>query len=112
MAYARLLQRIKKRRARVGIIGMGYVGLPLLQTFCRAGYECLGFDVDERKVTLLNRGRSYIKHIPSESIRELRTARRFSASRDPQELKRCDALLICVPTPLTPSREPDMQYVE
>ena len=111
MAYAQLLERIRKRRARVGIIGMGYVGLPLMQTFCDGGYRCLGFDVDDRKIRMLNQGRSYIKHIPSASVRELRDAGQFSATSNPKELRGCDALIICVPTPLTQASEPDMTYV-
>ena len=112
MAYAQLLKRIQNKRARVAIIGMGYVGLPLLQTFCKAGYHCLGFDVDTRKIKMLNSGRSYIQHIPSAAIRELRRAEQFTASSNPKDLRRCDALLICVPTPLTQASEPDMTYVE
>ncbi len=111
MAYAQLLQRIRQRHARVGIIGLGYVGLPLLQTFCRAGYKCLGFDVDDRKIKMLKRGRSYIKHISAESIQELCSADGFSASSDGKGLRQCDALIICVPTPLTLASEPDMTYV-
>ncbi len=112
MAYAQLLKRIENKRARVAIIGMGYVGLPLLQTFCKAGYRCLGFDVDTRKIKMLNSGRSYIQHIPSASVAELRSAGQFTASSNPKDLRRCDALLICVPTPLTQASEPDMTYVE
>ncbi len=112
MAYAQLLKRIENKRARVAIIGMGYVGLPLLQTFCKAGYRCLGFDIDTRKIKMLNSGRSYIQHIPSAVIRELRRAEQFTASSNPNDLRRCDALLICVPTPLTQASEPDMTYVE
>ncbi len=85
MAYAQLLKRIENKRARVAVIGMGYVGLPLLQTFCKAGYRCLGFDVDARKIKMLNSGRSYIQHIPSAAIRELRRAEQFTASSDPKD---------------------------
>ncbi len=112
MAYVQLLKRIQNKQARVAILGMGYVGLPLLQTFCKAGYRCLGFDVDTRKIKMLNSGRSYIQHIPSAAIRELRRAEQFIASSDPKDLRGCDALLICVPTPLTQASEPDMTYVE
>ncbi len=112
MAYKDLMERIQNRRARIGILGMGYVGLPLMQTFCKAGYQCLAFDVDQRKVDALNKGKSYIQHIPSRSISTLLKDRLFSASSDPKSLRRCDALLICVPTPLTKAREPDMTYVE
>ncbi len=103
---------IKQRTARIGIMGMGYVGLPLMRTFCGAGFSCLGFDVDEAKVEKLNAGRSYIKHIPSSLIKRVVSEGRFRASADPKSLKACDAILICVPTPLSETREPDMSYVE
>jgi len=106
------LAAISDRSVRVGIIGMGYVGLPLMRTFCGAGFSCLGFDVDEAKVEKLNAGRSYIKHIPSSLIKRVRQEGRFAASTDPRALRECDAILICVPTPLTKMREPDMSYVE
>ncbi len=105
-------EAIDRRTARVGIIGMGYVGLPLMRTFCAAGFSCLGFDIDETKVEKLNAGRSYIKHIPSSLIKRVVSEGRFRASADPASLRECDAILICVPTPLTKTREPDMSYVE
>lgn len=103
---------IRNRTARVGIVGMGYVGLPLMRTFCHAGFTCLGFDIDETKVAKLNAGTSYIKHIPSSLIRGVIKEKRFTASADPKSLAGCDAILICVPTPLSKMREPDMSYVE
>ena len=112
MAYAQLLERIRRRRARVGVIGLGYVGLPLVQTFCRAGYDCLGFDVDDRKINMLNQGKSYIKHISAQTIREMLSTGRFQASSRAADLRRCHALLICVPTPLADASEPDMTYVK
>ena len=105
-------EAIEHRTARVGIIGMGYVGLPLMRTFCAAGFSCLGFDIDEGKVEKLNAGRSYIKHIPSSLIKQVLGEGRFRASSDPKSLQECDAILICVPTPLTKMREPDMSYVD
>jgi len=107
----RLLERINKRTALVGILGMGYVGLPLARTFCGAGFRTLGYDIDPRKVKMLNAGKSYIKHIPSETIAKLRAAGRFSATCNAKQLRKCDALLICVPTPLSRMRDPDMTYV-
>lgn len=95
----------------MGILGLGYVGLPLVRTFARAGFGVLGFDVDAEKVDALNEGRSYIGHIPSSLIAELRSSGRFEATADPDRLNEPDALIICVPTPLTRTREPDMQYV-
>ncbi len=109
---ATTLERIEGRQARVGIIGMGYVGLPLAWTFADAGFSVLGFDIDPAKVEALQAGRSYIGHIPSEVIAGMREAGRFDATADFARLAETDAILICVPTPLTRSREPDMSYVE
>jgi UDP-N-acetyl-D-glucosamine dehydrogenase len=106
-----LLKRIEDRKAVVGIIGMGYVGLPLAHTFCSAGFRVVGFDIDSAKVKALGAGRSYIKHIPSETIAGMRKGDRFTATADFARLKEVDAILICVPTPLTKQREPDMTYI-
>lgn len=111
-----LLEKIKNRQALVGIIGLGYVGLPLVLRFCEVGFPVLGFDTDARKVELLNRGESYIKHIPSELLAAARQSRegkgQFAATADLSRLGEPDVLIICVPTPLTPKREPDLRYVE
>jgi UDP-N-acetyl-D-glucosamine dehydrogenase len=107
----RLLDRIESKQARVGIMGMGYVGLPLVREFARAGFRVVGFDIDERKVSQLNAGRSYIKHIPASLIKELVASGRFAATTDMSRLRDADAILICVPTPLTIMREPDMRFV-
>jgi len=106
-----LLKRIEDRKAVVGVIGMGYVGLPLAHTFCSAGFRVVGFDIDSAKVEALGAGRSYIKHIPSDVIAGMRQADRFTATTDFARLKEVDAILICVPTPLTKQREPDMTYI-
>ncbi len=103
---------VKNRKAIVGIIGMGYVGLPLARTFCSAGFKVLGLDVDPKKVDALNAGKSYIKHIPSSLIKDLVKKGQFSATTQAKDLKKCHAILICVPTPLTKMRDPDMSYVE
>ncbi len=103
---------IDRRTAQVGIVGMGYVGLPLMRTFCAAGMRCLGFDIDPVKIDKLNAGKSYIKHIPSSLIKKVISQGRFRASGDPESLRECDAILICVPTPLTKMRDPDMSFVE
>ena len=108
----RWLDAIKKRTAHIGVAGLGYVGLPLMRTFCAAGFRCTGFDVDSKKVAKLNAGRSYIKHIPSSLIKKVVKEGRFRATDDPKALKFCDAILICVPTPLTEWRDPDMRFVE
>lgn len=105
-------EAIRRRAVRIGIVGMGYVGLPLMRTFCAAGFTCLGFDIDEAKVEKLNAGRSYIKHIPSTLIKEVIKEGRFRASADPTSLRECHAIIICVPTPLTKARDPDLSFVE
>jgi len=107
----RLLDRIGNHEAVVGIIGMGYVGLPLAHTFCSAGFRVVGFDIDSAKVESLGAGQSYIKHIPSETIAGMRKGDRFTATADFSRIPDVDAILICVPTPLTKQREPDMTYI-
>ena len=112
MAEKALLKKIADKTARVGILGMGYVGLPLARTFCGAGLRTVGFDIDPVKVEKLNAGQSYIKHIPGSVIKKLRADGLFSATVRSRDLRKCDALLICVPTPLSKTRDPDMTYVE
>ena len=107
-----LLAKIEDKKALIGVVGLGYVGLPLVREFTRGGMKVLGFDIDDAKVKALTAGRSYIEHIPSASVREMVASKRFSATTDFRRLKRPDCILICVPTPLTKMREPDMQYVE
>lgn len=110
-----LREKIEKKEALVGVIGLGYVGLPLVLRFWEVGFSVMGFDTDRDKVERLNRGESYIKHIPASRVSEMVSKRggaRFSATHDMTRLSDPDALLICVPTPLTPSREPDLRYVE
>jgi len=108
---AELRQRLADRTARIGIVGLGYVGLPLTVAFSEAGFEVVGFDVDPAKVELLNRGESYIRHVPSDSIGKIAKRGRFRATADYEALRDVDAVLICVPTPLTRQREPDLQFV-
>ncbi len=105
-----LLAAIEARTARVGIIGLGYVGLPLARAFANAGYPVLGFDTDPAKVERLTRGESYIGHISSESVRSMQ-ANGFEATSRFDRLAEADAIIICVPTPLTESRDPDLGYV-
>jgi UDP-N-acetyl-D-glucosamine dehydrogenase len=105
-----LLKRIEAGDVRVGIIGLGYVGLPLARAFCDCGIAVLGFDVDPAKVGRLQRGESYIKHIPPETIRRMREGL-FEATVDFRRLDEPDVIIVCVPTPLTESREPDLTYV-
>ena len=106
-----LIGRIDARRARVAVIGLGYVGLPLVELFAAAGFEVLGFDIDPTKVERLNRGESYIGHVNSERVAALRAGGRFAASADFARLAEVDAILICVPTPLDGHRDPDLSAV-
>ncbi|OPL16776.1 MAG: UDP-N-acetyl-D-glucosamine dehydrogenase [delta proteobacterium MLS_D] len=106
-----LVRRIESREARIGVIGLGYVGLPLVIEFVKAGFPVTGFDVDEVKVRLLAEGTGYIRHIDVSPLAE--TGRdRFRATADFSLLEHMDCILICVPTPLTSNREPDMRFVE
>lgn len=102
---------INNKTCTIGVIGLGYVGLPLIDAFTTAGYRCLGFDVDPEKVDSLTRGQSYIKHINSTKISEWLERDLFEATTDMQRLSEPDALLICVPTPLDEARDPDLKYV-
>ena len=106
-----LLERIKAREITVGIAGMGYVGVPLMRTFGDAGFKCLGLDIDPVKVKKLNAGQSYIKHIGSGFLKKLIKQGRFKATTNPGDLRRCGAVLMCVPTPLSDTRDPDMGFV-
>ena len=100
------------RDLRVGIIGCGYVGLPLALRFAEAGHRVLGFDTDPAKVGKLNAGETYIQHIPAEKIRKFVECKHFDATGDFARLREVDAILICVPTPLDERHEPDLSYVE
>ena len=107
-----LLNLIERRTARVGIIGLGYVGLPLARTFADAGFTTYGFDVDAGKIQTLQSGETYIAHIPDFWIAQRVEEGTFLPVHDMSRLAQPDALIICVPTPLTESREPDLTYVE
>lgn len=112
MSFEVLQEKIRDRTCLIGVVGLGYVGLPLIDAFQRAGFPCLGFDTDTRKAEALNAGRSYIAHIGADKIRGWLKDGRFSATTDMRRLAEADAILICVPTPLSESRDPDLQYVE
>jgi UDP-N-acetyl-D-glucosamine dehydrogenase len=107
-----LLQKIEARAATIGIIGLGYVGLPLAERAGRMGYSVVGFDVSRDKVERINRGESYIGDVSSAAIGELRELRRLEATNDFRRLRACDVIVICVPTPLNASRDPDISYIE
>ena len=106
-----LAQRFATRAARIGVIGLGYVGLPLLRTAAERGFTTLGFDIDRAKVDQLNAGRSYLRHIKSETIAALRQQRRLAATDDFARLDEVDAIILCIPTPLTRQREPDLSFI-
>ncbi len=106
-----LIKKIEARQARLGVIGLGYVGLPLAVEFARAGFGVVGYDVDERKVAELKAGRSYIPDVPSEHLAEVVKSGKFVATTDPKQLADVDIIDICVPTPLRKTKDPDMTYV-
>ena len=103
---------IGARSAKVGVVGLGYVGLPLIRAFSAAGFRTLGFDIDRAKVTDLLAGRSYIAHISSDWIQQSVRSEAFEPTSDMSRLAEADAILICVPTPLSESRDPDLTYIE
>ena len=106
-----LLESIRRREAKVGVVGLGYVGLPLGMAFAEAGFPVTGLEVDSRKVEKIDKGESYIKHIPSEPLRTLTSAGKLKATTDFARARDMDCIIICVPTPLTATREPDMSYI-
>ncbi len=111
-AVAPLLQKIEDRSCLIGVIGLGYVGLPLALAAAKAEFRVLGFDINGPRVAQLNRGESFVKHIPTEAINTAARDGRFVATDDFARLDEPDAILICVPTPLTRQREPDMSFID
>jgi UDP-N-acetyl-D-glucosamine dehydrogenase len=103
-------QLIKTKKAVIGVIGLGYVGLPLVRLFALKGFRVMGFDIDPTKVEMLRKGESYIKSVPAEMIRKFR--KRFEATADFTRLKEADAIIICVPTPLYEDSRPDVSYIQ
>jgi UDP-N-acetyl-D-glucosamine dehydrogenase len=106
-----VLEMIQRREAKVGVVGMGYVGLPLGMAFAEAGFDVTGLDVDPRKVEALSKGESYIRHISSEPLSRLVGSGKLRATTDYSKAAELDCLVICVPTPLTQAREPDMSFI-
>jgi UDP-N-acetyl-D-glucosamine dehydrogenase len=106
-----LKEKIDGRHARIGVIGLGYVGLPLAVEFCRAGFEVMGFDIDQSKTESINAGRSYIGDVATEQIAECVASGRLWATSDMSKLAQMDVVDICVPTPLRKTKDPDMSYV-
>ncbi len=105
-----LIQKLNSKEATIGIVGLGYVGLPLMLRYNAVGYRVLGIDIDQGKVSALNEGRSYIEHIASDKVRQARESG-FEATTDFARVSECDAVILCVPTPLNKYREPDMSFV-
>ena len=106
-----LIGLIKEKRARVGVIGLGYVGLPLATEFASRGFNATGFEVDQSKADRINAGESYIGDVASQAIKDAVSAGRISATTDFDQLKECDAIIICVPTPLRKTKEPDISFI-
>lgn len=104
------IQKFKDKTAKIGIVGLGYVGLPLMLRYVDVGYQVLGFDIDDSKVQKLNQGQSYIEHIPAEKIAAAR-ATHFEATTDFSRIGEVEAIILCVPTPLNKYREPDISFV-
>lgn len=110
-AYKTLRQRIQANDAKVGVIGLGYVGLPLAHALHSGGLPILGFDIDPAKIEALDAGHSYLRHLGPELFTDLAESERFSATTDFDRLGECDIVIVCVPTPLGKHREPDLSYV-
>ena len=104
------IRNIKNKKTVIGVIGLGYVGLPLSIRFIQENFKTIGFDIDEEKVKTLNDGKSYIKHIEENNIKSIKS-RGFKATSDFKEIKEVDVIIICVPTPLDESNKPDLSYV-
>src|SRR4051812_18087328 len=107
-----LQSKIENNSAVVGVIGLGYVGLPLMAAFHRAGFPVIGFDVDQRKIDALHRGENYLKHLGKTLVSDMKTGAAFDATTDVMRLGECDVIISCVPTPLGTHREPDLSFVE
>jgi UDP-N-acetyl-D-glucosamine dehydrogenase len=110
-AATELLQRIERRTARLGVIGLGYVGLPLAVELGQAGFQVTGLDIDERRVAALGKGRSYVQDVPSRVVRDLIRSGNFHPTMDFGTLKHLDVVNVCVPTPLSKQRDPDVSYI-
>ena len=111
MVKEQMIALIKAKKAHVGVVGLGYVGLPLLSEFARNGFQGTGFEVDEKKAAEINSGESYIGDVESSLIKELVESKRLRATTDFDHLKDCDVVIICVPTPLRKTKEPDVSYI-
>ena len=106
-----LEQKIKNHQAKIGVMGLGYVGLPLVKAFLKKGFPVTGFDVDPKKIRMLNQGKRYLKHIAIDELKSAFKTKRFLATADFRQLAKMDAVIICVPTPLDSHRNPDLSFV-
>ena len=111
MSSSSVIRLLENKSAKIGIVGLGYVGLPLMLRYCEVGYQVLGFDIDAQKVSKLNAGFSYIEHIPADAIGSVVQNKCFEATTDFSRANEVDALILCVPTPLNKYREPDLSFV-
>jgi len=111
MVKEELKNKISGKDARIGVIGLGYVGLPLIVEFCLKGFESIGFEVDEKKTSEINAGRSYIVDVTSENVKKCVDEGKLKATTDFSKLNSCDVIVICVPTPLRKTKDPDMSYI-
>src|SRR5262249_36571784 len=111
LVATRLHDRLRTRTARTGVVGLGYVGLPLLAELARSGFTAIGIDLDPRKVASINRGESYIPDVPSADLAALREQGRISATTDFSFVSSLDTINICVPTPLRKTKDPDLSYI-
>ena len=111
MSFNELNCKISDKTSKIGVFGLGYVGLPLVKTFCAQGFNCVGFDIDESKISSLNNKKSYIRHISDEVIKDLMDSGRFHPTSDFSKASDVDVLIMCVPTPLSIHRDPDMSYI-
>ena len=109
--HAELIEKLSNRQALIGVVGLGYVGLPLSITYSEVGYRVLGLDIDQTKIDSIEQGKSYIKHIDSERVALSRQEKRFEATTNFSRASEADALILCVPTPLNEYREPDLSFI-
>jgi UDP-N-acetyl-D-glucosamine dehydrogenase len=109
--FNELKAKIENKKANIGIIGQGYVGLPLAVEFAKAGFKVTGFDTDDKKVSSINKGVSYILDVPAKDVKDLINSGKLKATTDTKLLNKMDAIIICVPTPLRKTKEPDISYI-
>jgi UDP-N-acetyl-D-glucosamine dehydrogenase len=111
MIKEQIKEKISDKTACIGVVGLGYVGLPLIVEFALKGFPTIGFEVDQKKVDSLNEGSSHIVDVPSENVKKSLETEKFHATTDFSELNKCDVIIICVPTPLRKTKDPDMSYI-